>query len=99
MGVFGAIVEISALPMLSSGKQLTLRHAVASQFVGDDHPWLVLQSDQKPFEEALGGFGIASPLNQDIEDYAVLINGTPEIVLDALNPHEHFVQVPLIARS
>jgi len=29
----------------------------------------------------------------------VLINGTPEIVLDALNPHEHFVQVPLIARS
>jgi len=60
-GVLSAIVEISALPMLGSGKQLALRHAVASQFVSDDHPWLVLQSDQKPFEEAHGGFGIASP--------------------------------------
>ena len=75
MGVFSTVVEITALPMLSSGKQLALRHAIASQFVGDDYAGLILQSDQKPFEKALGGLRIASLLNQDIENHAVLVNG------------------------
>ena len=39
--------------MLDLGKQLTLCHTIASQLVGDDHPWHVLHTFQQPFEEAL----------------------------------------------
>ena len=38
MRVLGPVVEISALLVLDVGKHLTLRHTVASQLVGDDHP-------------------------------------------------------------
>ena len=74
--------------MLDVGKQVALCHAVASQLVGHD-----LQ--QAP-EEALGGFGISALLNEDVEHNAVLIHAAPKIVLHALDPDEHLVQVPLV---
>ena len=72
--------------MLDVGKQVALCHAVASQLVGHD-----LQ--QAP-EEALGGFGISALLNEDVEHNAGLIHAAPKIVLHALDPDEHLVQVP-----
>ena len=75
---------------------MALRDAVASQLVGHDHPRHVLQSLQQPPEEALGGIGIAPVLNEDVEHNTVLIHGTPEIVLHALDPDEHLVEVPLV---
>src|SRR3984885_12601126 len=74
--------------MLDVGKQVALCHAVASQLVGHD-----LQ--QAP-EEALGGFGISALLNEDVEHNAVLIHAAPKIVLHALDPDEHLVQMPLV---
>ena len=56
----------------------------------------VLQALQQSAEEALGGSGIAAMLNKDIEDDAMLIDGTPEIVLHPLDPYEHFIHVPLV---
>jgi hypothetical protein len=50
-------------------------------------------------EEALGGLGIAVILNKDVEDDAMLIDGTPEIVLHPLDPDEHFIHVPLVPRA
>ena len=55
MRVLRPIVQISALPVLDAGKQLTLSHAIAAQFVGHDHPRHILQALQQPFEEALRG--------------------------------------------
>ncbi len=85
--------------MLDVGKHLTVRHTVAPQLVGDDHPRFVLQSPEQLLEEALGGFRIAPFLNQDVQRNTILINGAPEIVLHALDPNEDLVQVPLVARS
>ncbi len=59
--------------MLGIGKQVALRHAVASQFVGHDYPRHVVQTLQQAPEEALGSFGIAAFLNQNVERHAVLI--------------------------
>ena len=84
--------------MLDVGKHLTLRHTVASQLVGDDHPRLVLQSPEQPLEEALGGFRIAPFLNQDVQGNTLLINSSPEIMLHALDPNKDLVQVPFVAR-
>jgi hypothetical protein len=82
--------------MLDVGKQVALCHAVASQLVGHDHPRHIVQSHQQAPEEALGGFGISALLNEDVEHNAVLIHAAPKIVLHALDPDEHLVQVPLV---
>src|SRR5271166_1480362 len=49
--------------MLDVRKQVALRYAVASQFVGHDHSRHILQTFQQAPEESLGGRGIAAFLN------------------------------------
>jgi hypothetical protein len=85
--------------MLDTWKQTALSDTVASQLVCHDHPRHILQPCQQPPEEALGSIGIAPVLNKDVEHNAVLIHGTPEIVLHALDPDEHLVEMPLVPRS
>ena len=90
----------TAEEILAAGRRIAiaLRHTVASQLVGDDHPRLVLQSLEQPFEEALGGFRIAPFLNEDVQRNTMLVNSSPEIMLHALDPNEDLVQVPFVAR-
>src|SRR6476469_5573924 len=97
MRILGPIVQISALSVLDAGKQLTLSDTIAPQLVSHDHSREVLQTLQKPPEEALGGVGIAPGLNEDVQHNAILIDGAPEVMLHALDPDEDFVHVPLIA--
>ena len=77
---------------------MTLSDAVASQLVGHDHPRHILQTLQQLSEEALGGFGIPPGMNEDVQHDAILIHGTPEIVLHTLDPDEDLVEVPFIPR-
>jgi hypothetical protein len=85
--------------MFNLGKQLALGHAVASQLIGHDHARDILKALQQPSKEALRGFGVSPWLNQDVEHNAVLIHGTPKIVLHTLDPDEHLVHVPLVSWS
>ena len=78
-------------------KNRSMGDAITAQTVGDEAPGLVLQTLQQVLEEALGGFRIAPFLNQDIQYNTILINSAPEIVLHALDPNEHLVQVPFIS--
>ena len=84
--------------MLDIGQQASLRHAITSQLVGDDHPRHILQALQQTPEEPHGGFPFAPLLDQNIEDDTILIHGTPQIMLNALDPDEYLVEVPLVAR-
>jgi hypothetical protein len=83
--------------MFNLGKQQALRGAVASQLVRHDHARHILKALQQPSKEALRGFGVSPWLNQDVEHNAVLIHGTPKIVLNALDPDEHLIHVLLIS--
>jgi hypothetical protein len=85
MRVLGPIIQISALSVLHVGKQFTLSDAIAPQLVGHDHPRDILQTLPKPPGEALGGTGIAPGLHKNVEHNAILIDGTPQIVLHALD--------------
>ena len=71
--------------MLDIRKQAALSDTVAPQLVSHDHPRHVLQACKQSSEEALGGIGVSPFLNKDIEHNAVLIDGTPKIVLHALD--------------
>ena len=84
--------------MFYLGKQLAPGDTVASQLISHDHAWHVLKAFQQAAKEALRGFGVPPWLNQDVEHNAVLIDGTPKIVLHAPDPDEHFVHVPLVSR-
>ena len=96
--ILGAIVEVAALPMLDIGQQVALRDPIAPEFVGDDHPRRILQALQQTLEEPLGGFRIPPVLHKDIENHAALIHGTPQVMLNALDPDEHLIEVPLVSR-
>ena len=96
MRVLCPIVQISALSVLDARKQLTPSDTITPQLVGHDHSWDVLQTLQKPPEEALRGVAIAPSLNQDVEHNTILIDRAPKVLLHALDPDEDFVQVPLV---
>jgi len=85
--------------MFDLRKDLALRHAVASQLIGHDHPRHILQALQQSAKEALGGFGIPPLLNENVEYDTILIHGAPEVVLHPLDTNEHLVHVPLVPRS
>jgi hypothetical protein len=55
-----------------------------------------LQTLQQPLEEALSGVAIAPRLNENVEHDAILIDGSPKIVLHALDSDENFIHVPLV---
>jgi hypothetical protein len=56
-----------------------------------------LQALQQSSEEVLGSIGISPVLNNDVEHNAVLLEGTPELVLHTLDPDEHLVEVPIVS--
>ena len=82
--------------MLDLRKQLALSHAVASQLIGHDYARYMLKTLQQPSEESLCGFGIPAWLNEDVEHDAILIHRAPKIMLHALDPDEHLVEVPFV---
>jgi hypothetical protein len=83
--------------MLDVRKQLTLSDTVAAKFVGHDHPRHVLKTFQQSLEEPFRSGPIASSLNQDVEHNAILIDRAPKVVLHALDPDEHLIEVPLVS--
>ena len=42
---------------------------------------------------------VAAGTDQDLEDLALVVDGTPQIHLLARDPDDHFVEMPAIARS
>jgi len=78
MRILCAIVRL--LVVLDIWEYLRLCCGVATQFVGDDGAWNVLQTFQQFAKESLGGLFIAMRLHQDIEYFAVLINSTPQVL-------------------
>src|SRR5476649_2763472 len=85
--------------MFNLGKQLTTGDAVASQLIRHNHARSILESLQQPPKETLRGVAVPPWLNQDVEHNAILIHGTPKIVLQhALDPDKHLVHMPLVSR-
>jgi len=84
--------------MFNLGKQLAVCHSVASQLVGHDHSRYISKTLQQSPKETFGGPSIPPWLNEDVEHDTVLIHGTPQIMLYALDANEHLVHIPLIPR-
>lgn len=82
--------------MLDRGQYLAVRHLVAAELVGDDHPRHILQALEQLTEESIGGVAISVRLDQHIEHVAVLIDRAPQIIQFAVDADEDLVKVPCV---
>ena len=75
-----------------------MRHLVAGQLVGDDHPGHVPQALEQSAEELLCGHRVSARLHQNVEHVAVLVDRAPQVPLCAVDLDEHLIQVPFVAQ-
>ncbi len=78
---------------------LAVSSAVASQLVRHQpagHATLPLQQLAK---KAFGCPAVATRLHEDVDDVAILIDGTPEILPLSLDRDEDLVQVPCVSQA
>jgi len=99
MGVFGPVIEALVLPMLDPGHDLPLGRGVALQLVGDEHTRGSTVLLEELSEQALGGLLVAPALNQDIENEAMLVDGTSEPMLFPGDADDDLIQVPFVATA
>ena len=71
----------------------------AEQLVGDQSPRDTALSFQQLAEEPDGRPPMASGLDQDVDHVAVLVHGTPQILLPPVDLDEYLVQMPGVAHA
>ena len=98
VGDFGAIVLVSVRARGDGRHDRSVRSPVAAQLVGDHSHGLTLLVLQQLTKKACGCPAVATRLDEDIEDVAIVIDGTPEIVSPSLDGDEDLVEVPDVAQ-
>jgi len=79
-------------PMLGVRQHPSNGWRVAGKLVGDHHARLgAARSVKHSMQETIGGCLIATLLDQDVQNDAVLVNGSPEPVTFATDLQRHFV--------
>ena len=96
---FGAVVGVAAGVVIHGRQDGSQRRPVAFQFVGNDSERFFPLAPQQSSKESLCGGLIAARLKQDVDHVAVLIHGTPQVLLLAVDPDEDFIQVPDVAEA
>ena len=99
MGVFGPVIEALVLSMLDPWHDLPLGSGVASQLVGDEHTRGSTLLLEEFAEQALGGPLVTPALDQNIENEAVLVDGTPEPMLLSGDADDDLIKVPFVATA
>jgi hypothetical protein len=98
VGVLGPVVQIAVLPVFDARQKLPFCGPIAFQLIGDDDPWDIVTAFEELAEELLGGLLIPPTLDQNVEDMAVPIDGSPEIMTLTLDGQKDLIQMPLIPR-
>ena len=94
----GAVVLVLPRTVHHGRRDGPVRRAVAEQFVGDQSPGRAPLFFQQLPKESSGRPPIAAWLYEDVEDLAVLVHGSPEILPSALDRQKEFVEIPGVAQ-
>lgn len=97
MRLLRSIVCILTRQMDRIRHQRPVSNAIASQFVCHDLPGLFPVIAQSSPETPLCGCSISSGLQVHINHFAILVNGSPEIVLLAFDPDKNFIDAEGVA--
>ena len=96
MGVFRALVQIPMLAMLHSRQELALGCPIALQLIRDHHARDIPQAFEQLAEEFLGRRFIATPSHENVQDMAILIDRSLQIMTLTLDCEKDLIQMPLI---
>ena len=99
MRVLSPVVQVPMLSVSHAGYHHSLRRAVAAELVSNNDARFAASGPQQLAKEADRGKPISLRLHEDVEDHAVLINRSPQVVSDAIDLQEDFVEMPFIAGS
>ena len=97
MGDFDAIVGVSLHTVSHVPEDGSYGSRVASQFVGNDLYWFGTLATQELLKESFCGALITMRLDEDVDHVAVLIHGTPQILLLAIDANKDLIQIPVVA--
>ncbi|MCU1292286.1 MAG: hypothetical protein JWP08_1136 [Bryobacterales bacterium] len=90
--VLRPVVQVSMLSMSHTGHHYALRCPVAAQLVRNDDARFAPSCPPQLAKEPQGGEPVPLWLYKDVEDYAVLIYRSPEVVSDTVDLQEDFVR-------
>jgi len=97
MGLLSPIILILLGTVDRLRDELTVSNTIASQFIGHDLPGFTAMTAQEPFEEAFCSSSVTPGLQKNINYFAILIHGSPQVMLLAVNFDEDFIDVEGIA--
>ena len=95
----GSIVLVLPRAVWDGWHHGAVRRRIAPQFVRDQAVGQPALSLQHLAEESYGRPAIASRLDEDVEEVAVLVHGSPEISALPLNRGEDLVQIPGVTQT
>ena len=95
--IFRAVIQGPVLAMFYAGQELSPGCPIALELIGDEPPWYIRQPFEEFAKEPFGRSLIATGLDQDIENIAMVIDRPPEVVPLAMNGQKYLIQMPLIA--
>jgi hypothetical protein len=76
-----------------------MRYTIASKLICDDLPGFSTMGSQQPPEETLGSDRIPSGLQVNIDDFAILIYRSPQVMLLAVDSDKDFIDVEVVAEA
>jgi hypothetical protein len=94
---FGSIVGVWLPTVNHVAKDGSYGSGVASQFIGNDPHWFGTLATQEFSKEPFCGALITIRLDQNVDHVPVLIDGTPQILLQPFDSNKDLIQVPVVA--
>src|SRR6185312_10517472 len=94
MGILCPVILPVTCVVSPRNTKFAQRRAVGSELVGHDDGWrdaLLLQEFSHQLERRLA---VSPWLNEDVQDLAFAVHGTPDVQLSAVDGDEHFVEMP-----
>lgn len=85
--------------MLHSRQDLAFGRSIALQFISDDDARNILQPFEELAEKAFCCFFVAPTLDQNIQDVAILIHCSPQVVPLPMDGEEDLIQVPFVTTA
>ena len=94
---FGSIVGVWLPTVNHVAKDGSYGSGVASQFIGNDPHWFGTLATQEFSKEPFCGALITIRLDQNVDHLPVLIDTTPQILLQPVDSNKDLIQVPVVA--
>ena len=97
MRYLGSVVRPTTSIVRYCWHDLTMSSAIATELVGHQTIRPLALSLEQLAKEAYGSTAIPPGLNQDVNRVAILIDGSPQVLLLTLDLEEHLVKIPKVA--